>query len=96
MAVTEIAGKKIPVAGGGFFRLFPYWFTRNAIRRMNAMGIPVVVYLHPWEFDPGQPRLKSFYTQNGFNHYVNLSGVLSKFKRLLQDFEFTCIRDYVR
>ncbi|MBL7191974.1 DUF3473 domain-containing protein [bacterium] len=96
MAVTEIAGRKIPVAGGGFFRLFPYWFTRNAILRLNSLCIPVVVYLHPWEFDPGQPRLKSFYSRNGFNHYVNLSGVLAKFKRLLNDFEFISFSEYLQ
>ena len=95
LAVADVKGKKIPLAGGGFFRLFPYRFTKRKIEELNAQGIPVVVYLHPWEFDPQQPRLKSFFSRNGFNHYVNISKTLSKFKRLIKDFEFTCFREYI-
>ena len=94
LAVTNFLGKTLPVAGGGFFRLYPYWFTRRAMLENNRSDIPVVVYLHPWEFDPGQPRLKSFFSRNGFNHYVNLDKTLKKFRKLLIDFEFTPIRNY--
>jgi len=95
LAVADVKGKKIPIAGGGFFRLFPYRFTKKKIEELNAQGIPVVVYLHPWEFDPKQPRLKSFFTRNGFNHYVNISKTLSKFRNLIKDFEFTSFRNYL-
>jgi polysaccharide deacetylase family protein (PEP-CTERM system associated) len=95
LAVTSILGRKLPVAGGGFFRLYPYWFTKRAIASLNCQGIPVVVYLHPWEFDPQQPRLKSRYSINGFNHYINLEKAEVKFQKLLKDFSFTSFESYL-
>ena len=96
LAVTRFLGWELPVAGGGFFRTYPYWFTRRAILKNNHLGIPVVVYLHPWEFDPGQPRLKSVFSRNGFNHYINLGTTLKKLRNLLRDFDFIPIRSYFK
>lgn len=93
LAVMKIMGRKLPVAGGGFFRLYPYELTRWAMRKLNDNGCPVVVYIHPWEFDPGQPRLKSFFSMDGFNHYVGLGASLKKLRKLLVDFDFIPIRD---
>jgi polysaccharide deacetylase family protein (PEP-CTERM system associated) len=84
----------IPFAGGGYFRLYPYWFTRWGIRRWNERKIPVMVYVHPWEFDPDQPRLKVNLPRR-FKHYVNLETNREKFARLLQDFKFVPCRDYL-
>ncbi|MBC8278839.1 MAG: DUF3473 domain-containing protein [FCB group bacterium] len=95
LATVKIAGKRIPAAGGGFFRMYPYILTKYAITRNNAAGIPVVVYLHPWEFDYLQPRLKSIFTSNGFKHYVNIRRNFRKFTKLLRDFEFISFRDYL-
>ncbi|MBU0519472.1 polysaccharide deacetylase family protein [bacterium] len=82
----------IPFAGGGYFRLYPYWLTRWGIRRWNQKGVPVMVYVHPWEFDPDQPRLKVNLSRS-FKHYVNLDMNREKFAHLLQDFQFGPCRD---
>ena len=57
VSTVRLLGRNWPVAGGGYFRLYPYRLTRQGIRRINAEGHPAVVYLHPWEFDPEQPRI---------------------------------------
>ena len=57
MAPANFFGLKIPVTGGGYFRIFPYWLTLAGLRQINAAGRPFAFYLHPWEIDPGQPRI---------------------------------------
>jgi polysaccharide deacetylase family protein (PEP-CTERM system associated) len=81
-----------PFAGGGFFRLYPYWVTHWGIKKWNERGVPVTVYVHPWEFDPDQPRLDAPYIKH-LKHYVNLEINREKFARLLQDFRFCPCRD---
>jgi len=95
LAVSDFLGREIPVAGGGFFRFYPYFFTRNAIKQINDSGRPVVVYLHPWELDPDQPRLKSTFSSDGFKHYYGLKSTAKKFNKLLKDFEFSTLKDYL-
>lgn len=80
--------KNIPVAGGFYLRFLPYWFIRLAIRKINKIGQPAIFYVHPWEFDPAQPKIKE--VKGG--HYYNLSNTEKKFKRLLKDFEFASIK----
>lgn len=83
-------GRKIPVAGGGYFRLFPYWFTKFALKRINNREMkPFVFYLHPWEIDYAQPRFKQARLRSRFRHYRNLHKTMDRFERLLNDFEFT-------
>jgi polysaccharide deacetylase family protein (PEP-CTERM system associated) len=96
LSIVEVFKKKIPVAGGGFFRIYPYWFTKWAINSLNNSNIPAVVYIHPWEFDPEQPKLKSSFSQNGFKHYVNLRSTRQKFKKLLNDYNFITFKDYLK
>lgn len=82
-------GRKIPVAGGGYFRLFPYWFTKLALKRINRKEKqPFVFYLHPWEIDHAQPRFKQARLWSRFRHYNNLDKTLYRFERLLNDFDF--------
>lgn len=95
LAVWRLFKYKMPFAGGGFFRLYPYRMTAGLIRKLNANGKLVVVYLHPWEFDPEQPRLKSRFSRNGFNHYVGLKKTRHKFKNLIADFDFISILEYL-
>ena len=86
-------GCRFPVAGGGYFRLFPYAVTRWALRQLNAReGQPAMVYLHPWEIDPGQPRLPVGRAAQ-FRHSVNTGATLAKLRRLLRDFKFSPVRD---
>lgn len=78
----------IPVAGGGYFRLFPYPVTRWGVRHLNRKEChPAMIYLHPWEVDPDQPRLPSGFLTR-WRHYVNLHRVEGRLRRLLQDFTF--------
>ena len=86
----------VPVAGGGYFRLFPYRVTRWAIRRLNRReGQPAVVYLHPWEIDPEQPRIAAGLVSR-FRHYQNLSRTEPRLRRLLRDFSFAPLADVLR
>ncbi|MFQ5903180.1 MAG: XrtA system polysaccharide deacetylase, partial [Candidatus Binatia bacterium] len=70
-STVRLLGQNIPLAGGGYLRLFPFRFLRWAIRGINRAGQPAILYLHPWELDPGQPRLKAGLISN-FRQYVNL------------------------
>ena len=87
LSTVRLAGRNLPVAGGGYLRLFPYSFTRWAIRRINREGIPAIVYFHPWEIDPGQPR-PNVSRFRLWRHRVGLNGFARKLDRLLGDFEF--------
>jgi polysaccharide deacetylase family protein (PEP-CTERM system associated) len=95
VCVWKIAGCMVPAAGGGFLRTYPYWLTTRIIRRMNAAGVPAVVYVHPWEADPGQPRLKSQWTRDGFKHYVGLRTTRGKVRRLSMDFKWRRMGDAI-
>jgi polysaccharide deacetylase family protein (PEP-CTERM system associated) len=92
-STVRIGGVNLPVAGGGYFRLLPYAWTRWGIRRVNRRERkPVVFYLHPWELDPGQPRLplRGF---SAYRHYHNLARTEQRLGRLLREFRFARVRD---
>jgi len=95
LSCAVVLGKKIPCSGGGYFRIFPYAVTRRLIRRCNRQGRPVIFYLHPWEVDPGQPRVKLPWTRR-FRHYCNLKRTERRLGRLLRDFQFTSIRNLLK
>ncbi len=88
VSTVSIARRNWPVAGGGYFRLLPLWLTRRAIRRILAEGHPAVIYLHPWEFDPEQPRIPGAPPLSRFRHYVNLHRTERRLRALLDEFEF--------
>jgi polysaccharide deacetylase family protein (PEP-CTERM system associated) len=90
--VWRILGYPLPAGGGGYFRLYPYTLTRYALRRINAAGRPFAVYLHPWELDPGQPRLRPGRLR-AFRHYVNLRRTEGRLVRLLRDFRLGTLSD---
>jgi polysaccharide deacetylase family protein (PEP-CTERM system associated) len=88
LSTVMLLGRRVPVAGGGYFRLFPYSFTRRALRWINRLdGQPAMVYLHPWELDPDQPRLPVG-PLTRFRHLVNVSKTEGRLVRLLGDFAF--------
>jgi polysaccharide deacetylase family protein (PEP-CTERM system associated) len=93
MSCLEVFGRRLPFGGGGYFRLFPYAYTKYCMRRVNAQGRPVVFYLHPWELDPGQPRIRNLSFSKKIRHYRNLDKTEQRFEKLLGDFEFTTIRE---
>jgi polysaccharide deacetylase family protein (PEP-CTERM system associated) len=87
LSTVRFGGRNIPAAGGGYFRLFPYLFFRHLAQRINDEGRALVFYLHPWELDPGQPRIPIRHDYR-FRHYVNLHKTGQRLERLLEDFRF--------
>lgn len=85
---VQMLGRNVPVAGGGYFRFFPYGVTRTAIRHLNRRSRPAVVYLHPWELDPDQPRVSGAPVGDTWRHYLNLDRTEKRLRRLLDDFVF--------
>src|SRR3546814_8811778 len=73
VTTARLAGRTLAAGGGGFMRLLPYGFTRWAVARMNAEGHPAILYFHPWEIDPGQPRVAGAPLKSRFRHYSGLS-----------------------
>lgn len=92
ISVLRRFGLTIPIAGGGYFRLFPYRFTQWALAELNAAGQAFVFYIHPWEVDPGQPRIENARASSRFRHYQNLARCPDRLRRLLGRFEFTTMR----
>ncbi len=83
------AGRNLPAAGGGYFRLLPYWLTSRLIRRVNQTeGQSAMFYFHPWEVDPGQPRIPGAPLKSRLRHYVNLTRMEAKLDRLCADFRW--------
>jgi polysaccharide deacetylase family protein (PEP-CTERM system associated) len=80
-------GRNFPAGGGGYFRLLPYPVSRWLIGQFNrSTGEPAIFYMHPWEIDPGQPRVPGTDLKTRFRHYVNLHRVEARLDRLLSDF----------
>jgi polysaccharide deacetylase family protein (PEP-CTERM system associated) len=90
-STARLCGMNLPIGGGGYFRLLPYWWTRWGIARVNKVERrPAVFYLHPWEIDADQPRLKAPWV-SAFRHYTNLRLTEGRLHRLLVDFRFDTI-----
>ncbi len=82
-------GRNWPAGGGGYFRLLPYALSRWQIARVNHNDRrPAIFYFHPWEIDPGQPRVREAGAKTRFRHYVNLQHTEGRLRRLLQDFSW--------
>jgi polysaccharide deacetylase family protein (PEP-CTERM system associated) len=87
-STARVGPLNLPIAGGGYFRILPYSWTYWGISRVNRLEArPVVFYLHPWEIDSAQPRLKAG-RLGAFRHYRNLDETESRLRRLLADFAF--------
>jgi polysaccharide deacetylase family protein (PEP-CTERM system associated) len=91
LSIYPFAGANFPLAGGGYFRLFPYSYFQLFFRRMNKQGQPIVFYLHPWELDPEQPRINVRLNYR-FRHYVNLKKTENRLEKLLKDFNFVPLK----
>ncbi len=88
MPTLALGGARSPFGGGAYLRLLPYWYTRWGIRFLNEReGQPACVYVHPWEIDTGQPRMKGSATAR-MRHYLGLRGLETKLRGLLRDFNF--------
>lgn len=83
----RVLGGNVPVGGGGYFRLFPLWLTSLAVSSAQRGGHAAMIYLHPWEFDPAQPKLPLGRISN-FRHRVGLAKTAGRLKRLLMRYTF--------
>jgi len=93
-SATSALGLNVPLGGGGYFRLYPYALTRALGRhllRNESHGL--VFYVHPWEFDTHQPRVKVPRRLAGFTHYYRLESTAEKTRQLLADFAFMPMRE---
>lgn len=89
VTTVSLAGRRIAAGGGGFFRLLPYAFSSWAIGRVNrSEQRPAIFYFHPWDMDPGQPRVRNATLRSKLRHYTNLSLMEPKLFKLLRDHEW--------
>ena len=93
ISTAEAFGLRLPVSGGGYFRLLPYWFTRWGLASINRRDRkPFIFYLHPWEVDPDQPRVPAS-SLSRFRHYTNLDKCEARLRRLLGEFQFGTVNE---
>jgi len=96
MSTADFLGVPVPVCGGGYFRILPYWLTSAGLHQINArFGRPFTFYMHPWEIDPGQPRVRVGWFSR-FRHYTNLGRCEGRLRRLLGEFAFASMREALR
>ncbi len=96
LSSAKFMSARVPAAGGGYFRLYPYWLTRLLLKRsVKEINQPFIFYLHPWEVDVDQPRVSNASALSTFRHYQNLSRCLPRLNRLLSDFEFGTVEDVI-
>lgn len=87
MTTIRMRGQNLPISGGGYFRLLPYAVFRRGLAAFNrAEGRGGMFYTHPWEIDPGQPRIDGAGRLSRFRHYLNLARTAPRLELLLRDF----------
>jgi polysaccharide deacetylase family protein (PEP-CTERM system associated) len=94
VTTARLLGRNVPAGGGGYFRLLPYGYYRWALRQVNeGEGRPGIFYFHPWEIDPDQPRQRGVGWKTRIRHYTNLSRMEARLERLMQDFQWSTMRE---
>ncbi len=87
LTTIRLGGRNIPWSGGGYFRILPYGVYRRGLSAFNnSEARAAIFYLHPWEIDPGQPRVAGCRLTSRIRHYVNLKHTEGRLERLLRDF----------
>ena len=94
-STVRLVGRRIPMGGGGYLRLYPYWLLRRWMKKLVAGDQPLVMYIHPWELDPDQPRMSGPLLSR-FRHYVNLNKTQERLINILQEFSFMSIREAIK
>jgi len=84
----RLAGMNLPAGGGGYFRLLPYWWSSFQQRRLRGQG-PCMFYFHPWEIDPGQPRIGGASLKTRIRHYTNLGAMQRRLEKILGEFSWS-------
>ncbi len=82
----------IPIAGGFYLRFFPYFYMKYALKKINKNKKSFIFYIHPKDLDPEMPKIREY----TWNHYYNLKNSTKKFEKILNDFEFTTIKEYLK
>lgn len=89
VTTIQFLNKKFPCGGGGFFRLYPYWFSKWALNSVNMNDKqPAIFYFHPWEIDVEQPRPNGATIKTKIRHYLNLHKMESRLEMLFRDFKW--------
>ena len=92
VSTFRLAGShNFPAGGGGYLRILPFWYTRLGVRRIQAEGLPLILYIHPWEVDPEQPRIAAP-LKSRLRHYTNLRATASRLRRVLEGARFDSFR----
>jgi polysaccharide deacetylase family protein (PEP-CTERM system associated) len=93
VSCLQMSKRGVPWGGGGYFRIIPYPIFRRGVARILRSGSPYVFYIHPWEIDAGQPRIRGLHRHHAFRHYVNLKRCEARWDRLLGEFTWTTMAD---
>ena len=94
LATVNLFGVRVPAAGGGYLRQLPYALTRAAARQASRRKHPGMFYIHPWEIDPGQPRLPVDWVTR-VRHYRGLGHTLGRLERFLSEFRVISVADWL-
>lgn len=89
ISTLHVLGRNLPCGGGGFFRLYPYVFSKSAYQHLNRQEKQSgIFYFHPWEIDADQPRQQNLPFKSRFRHYLNLGRMENRLNQLLTDFNW--------
>lgn len=94
LSTDSLMGQTLPIAGGGYFRLYPLWLSKWFYNRRVKQNKPFIFYLHPWEIDPEQPRVEVSWLSR-FRHYNNLDKCSTRLSKLLQTYSFTTMQQFI-
>jgi polysaccharide deacetylase family protein (PEP-CTERM system associated) len=95
ISVKRYGRFRLPISGGGYFRLLPLNWNIRQLQNVNRSGDPFVFYIHPWEIDPDQPRIRGGKFSSRWRHYVRLNKTYGKLERLLDSFQFSTVASLV-
>jgi len=91
ISCLPLGRRGLPWGGGGYFRMVPGPLWRAGVARILRAGTPYVFYLHPWEIDPGQPRVSGLGRVSYFRHYLNLHRCEARLRALLEQFRWSTV-----
>jgi polysaccharide deacetylase family protein (PEP-CTERM system associated) len=94
-STVRIFGRNFPIGGGGYLRHAPFWFTERMIKKLNKNNQPAVIYIHPWEIDENQPRLKGLTSLQKYRQYGSIATLLKKMELLLEKLDFIPASEYI-
>lgn len=96
MTVARFGPLTLPASGGGYFRVFPSFLANLMMRRAVAQTkVGMVFYMHPWEIDPGQPRVEDAPLLSRFRHYTGQAGLMAKLETLFDRTQFSSVHHWL-